>query len=103
MLDSMSHPRRVLRVAEVPYINIHSRTGLVGVGIVNEKHLQLVGGNFYDAILAIVERWSFEFVCQPFHGPLSVLTKWAVQGGGRLRLGGGGHDCWGGVGASKGR
>ena len=99
----MPHSRRVFGITEVPYIDIHGGTGLVGVGIVNEQHLELIRGNFYDAILAIVERWGFELVCQPFHGPLSVLTKWAVQGGGRLRLRGGRHCCCSGVCASEGR
>ena len=39
----MCHARHILFVTEVSHIDIHSRAGLVGFGIVNKEHLELVG------------------------------------------------------------
>ena len=42
MLNSVCHTWHVDLVTEVSNIDIHSSTGLIGLGIVNEKGLELV-------------------------------------------------------------
>ena len=42
-LYCMGCPRKVFFVTEVPNINIHSRTGLVSISIVDKEHLELIG------------------------------------------------------------
>jgi hypothetical protein len=43
MFHGVSHSPHIIFVAEVSYIDVHSRAGLVGFGIVNKEYFKLVG------------------------------------------------------------
>jgi hypothetical protein len=43
VLHSMRNAWQVFHVAEAAHIDVHGRRGLVGVGIVDEQRLELIG------------------------------------------------------------
>lgn len=61
MFQAVCKTRQPLRVAEVSYIDVHSRAGLVRFSIVYQKHLKFVRQSNH-AVLAVIQRRGFEIV-----------------------------------------
>lgn len=61
MFNGMGHSRHISLVAEVAHVDIHARTGLVCLRIVDEQCLELVGEP-NDAIGSIIQRRRLEVV-----------------------------------------
>lgn len=61
MLNSMRHPRHVNLVTEVPNIDVHGSTSLIGLGIVNQEGFELVGKADH-AIGPIIQGRGFEVI-----------------------------------------
>ena len=57
MFDSMSHSRHVILITEAPDIDVHSSAGLVCLGVVDQKNLELVRETD-DAVGSVVQRGS---------------------------------------------
>jgi len=89
-LDRMGHARHSLLVAEVAHIDIHSGARLVGLGIVNQQDLELVG-QLHNPILSVVEGGGFETIREPHYGAAVLLSQVTVEGS-RLGLGSRSHS-----------
>jgi len=83
----MGHARHIFLIAEVSDIDVHCRTGLVGLCIVNEEHLQLIGGQSDDSVGSIIQGGGLEAVREPLYRSVSVFSQGAVKCRRRLRLG----------------
>lgn len=77
MFDRMGHARDIGLVTEVSHIDVKGCAGLVGLGVVDQKSLELIVETD-DAIVAIIEQGLLEGIGEKRHGGI----KTARGGGG---------------------
>ena len=86
VLDAMGQALEVEGIAEASHIDVDRRTSLVGVRIVNQERLELVGQP-NDAIRSVVELWSLQMVGEALdraHGAGGASTGGARRGNGEV-------------------
>ena len=86
MFHSMRHATHVFLVTEIAHIDIHSRTGLIRLRIVNQKNLQLIRQS-NDPIAPIIQAWRLKAIRKTLDRSMSVLSQRTIQGRWRLGLG----------------
>jgi hypothetical protein len=54
MLDRMGHTRNIRFITEISYVDVKGSTGLVGLGIVHQKSLELIVES-NNSVIAIIK------------------------------------------------
>jgi hypothetical protein len=62
MLYCMSHSWHVIFIGEVANIDVHRRTGLIGVRVMDQESLELVRQT-NDPIRTIIKLWLLQLFC----------------------------------------
>jgi hypothetical protein len=65
MFNSMSHSRHVILVTEAPDIDVHRSAGLVRLGVMDQKNLELVRETD-DPVRPVIQRGSLQAICDEF-------------------------------------
>lgn len=78
MLYCVGHARKIIFVAEVANIDIHSGRSLVSFGIVDQEYLQLIRQTHHP-ITAVIERWGLQAVREPLDWSMSVLSQGTIE------------------------
>lgn len=86
MLDGMGHARHGILITEAPDIDIHGRTGLVCLGVMDYQNLELVR-EADDAVGAVVQGGLLQTICDQ----VDLAGDRGVRRGGRIGARGG-HD-----------
>ena len=63
----MGHAWHVVCIAKASHVDVNRSASFVCIWVMNEKSFELVRQS-YDTVGSIVERWSFEFICDAFYG-----------------------------------
>lgn len=75
MFHSVGHTRHIICIAKASNVDVDSSSSFVCIRVVDEKGFELVWQS-YDTVGSIIERWSFQLVCDAFYGSHTGKGMW---------------------------